>query len=79
MYLLMKLEMEISYIPLKYLLIFGIFHCEINGITRMDGLDQIIQWGAGSICGHSVVLLEFDGEMYAIESQDAWYWPKHNI
>jgi len=48
-------------------------------ITRMDGVDQIIQWGCGSIVGHSVVLLEFDGEMYAIESQDGWYWPKHGI
>jgi len=26
-----------------------------------------------------VTLLDIDGEMYAVESQDAWYWPKHNI
>lgn len=45
----------------------------------MDGVDQIIQWGAGSIVGHSVTLLEIDGVMYAIESQDGWYWPKHGI
>ncbi|EGR27832.1 hypothetical protein IMG5_188030 [Ichthyophthirius multifiliis] len=48
-------------------------------ITRMDGLDQIIQLGTGSRSGHSVTLLEIDGEMYAVESQDAWYWPKRNI
>jgi hypothetical protein len=48
-------------------------------VTRMDGVDQLIHWGAGSVAGHSVVLLEFDGEMYAIESQDGWYWPKHGI
>lgn len=48
-------------------------------ITRMDGLDQIIQWGTGSRSGHSVTLLEMDGELYAVESQDAWYWPKKKI
>ena len=37
-------------------------------ITRMDGLDQIIQWGTGSRSGHSVTLLEIEGEMYAVES-----------
>lgn len=37
-------------------------------ITRFDGVDQLIEWGTGSRVGHSVVLLEFDGEMYAIES-----------
>lgn len=45
----------------------------------MDGVDQLIQWGAGSIVGHSVTLLEIEGEMYAVESQDGWYWPKHGI
>jgi hypothetical protein len=45
----------------------------------MDGIDQLIQWGTGSISGHSVTVLEFDGEMYAIESQDGWYWPKKGI
>lgn len=48
-------------------------------ITRMDGVDQLIQWGAGSIVGHSVMLLEIDGVMHAVESQDGWYWPKHGI
>jgi len=48
-------------------------------VTRFDGLDQLIQWGAGTRSGHSVVMLEFDGEMYAIESNAAWYWPKLNF
>jgi len=49
-------------------------------ITRMDGLDQIIQIGTGSHSGHSVVALRMDGELYIVESQEAWYWPiKHGI
>lgn len=36
-------------------------------------------WGTGSVVGHTCVLLEIDGEMHVVESQDAWYWPKHNI
>jgi hypothetical protein len=48
-------------------------------ITRFDGLDQIIQYGAGSHSGHSAVLLEVDGVMNVVESQDGWYWPKHGI
>lgn len=48
-------------------------------ITRMDGVDQLIQYGAGSHSGHSAVILEVDGEMMVVESQDGWYWPKHGI
>jgi hypothetical protein len=48
-------------------------------ITRLDGVDQIIQYGAGSHAGHSAVLLEVDGELCVVESQDGWYWPKHGI
>lgn len=44
-------------------------------VTRFDGLDQLIQWGCGTRSGHSVVILEFDNETWAIESNDAWYWP----
>lgn len=38
-------------------------------ITRFDGIDQIIQWGAGSVAGHSTVALWIDGELNVIESQ----------
>ena len=38
-------------------------------ITRFDGIDQIIQWGAGSAAGHSTVALWIDGELNVIESQ----------
>jgi len=48
-------------------------------VTRMDGLDQIIEWGTGSHSGHSVIALRIDGELYITESQDGWYWPKHGI
>lgn len=48
-------------------------------ITRLDGVDQIIQYGAGSHAGHSAVILEVDGELCVVESQDGWYWPKHGI
>jgi hypothetical protein len=48
-------------------------------ITRMDGIDQIIQYGAGTHSGHSAVVLEVDGVLSVVESQDGWYWPKHGI
>jgi len=35
-------------------------------ITRFDGLDQIIQYGAGSHAGHSAVLLEIDGVLNVV-------------
>jgi len=48
-------------------------------VTRFDGLDQIIEWGAGSHSGHSVVAGWVDEELYIFESQAAWYWPRKNI
>lgn len=44
-------------------------------IIRLDGLDPIVMWGTGSYAGHTVMALRFDGELYIVESQDAWYWP----
>jgi len=38
-------------------------------ITRFDGIDQIIQYGAGSAAGHSTVALWIDGELHVVESQ----------
>lgn len=48
-------------------------------IMRLDGLDPIVMWGTGSHAGHSTMALRFDGELYVVESQDAWYWPQVNI
>lgn len=48
-------------------------------IVRLDGLDQLIQMGTGSSIGHSAVAAWIDDELYVIESQDGWYWPKHGI
>ena len=48
-------------------------------VMRLDGLDPIIMYGTGSHAGHTVMALEIDGEMYIVESQDAWYWPTPNI
>ena len=48
-------------------------------VMRLDGLDQIIMYGTGSHSGHSVEALRFDGELYIVESQDAWYWPTHGL
>jgi len=49
------------------------------GITRFDGIDNIIHYGAGSHAGHSVIALwDRSGEqpeLYILESQDAVYWP----
>lgn len=48
-------------------------------IMRLDGLDPIIMYGTGSHAGHSTMALRFDGELYIVESQDAWYWPTHGL
>ena len=36
-------------------------------------------YGTGSHIGHSTMALRFDGELYVVESQDAWYWPTANL
>jgi hypothetical protein len=48
-------------------------------VLRLDGLDPIIMYGTGSHSGHTVMAQRFDGELYIIESQDAWYWPIQRI
>lgn len=48
-------------------------------IMRLDGLDPIIMYGTGSKGAHCVMALRFDGELYIVESQDAWYWPTAGI
>ena len=52
-------------------------------ITRLDGLDEIIMYGSGSHVGHSTVAFwsDIDGEMdlYILESQAGWYWPRDGI
>jgi hypothetical protein len=52
-------------------------------ITRFDGVDNIIHWGAGSHSGHSVMAM-WDrtvepAQLYIVESQDGWYWPNHGL
>lgn len=46
---------------------------------RLDGLDPLIMYGTGSHVGHCVMALRSDGELYIVESQDAWYWPTKGI
>jgi len=48
-------------------------------IYRLDGLDPLIMFGTGSHSGHSAVACWIDGELYILESQDGWYWPKRGI
>jgi len=48
-------------------------------VMRLDGLDPMIMFGTGSHSGHSVIALRMDGELFIVESQDAWYWPTHRI
>ena len=36
-------------------------------------------YGTGSHSGHSTMALRFDGELFVVESQDAWYWPTHGL
>jgi hypothetical protein len=39
----------------------------------------MIMYGTGAHSGHCTMALRFDGELYVVESQDAWYWPVHRI
>lgn len=39
----------------------------------------MIMWGTGGRGAHCVMALRFEGELYIIESQDAWYWPTAGI
>jgi hypothetical protein len=48
-------------------------------IIRFDGLDNLIHTATGSRSGHSTMAMWRDGELYVVESQDAWYWPRHGI
>ena len=48
-------------------------------ISRMDGLDPLIMIGSGGRSGHSAVFSWIDDELYVLESQDGWYWPKSGI
>ena len=48
-------------------------------ILRVDGLDPMIMLGTGSRGGHCCVCSWIDGELYVLESQDAWYWPREGI
>lgn len=48
-------------------------------ISRLDGLSPIVMYGTGSHATHCTMALRIDGELYIIESQNAWYWPIPNI
>ena len=48
-------------------------------ISRFDGIDQLIMIGAGGKSGHSAVCTWMDGELYVVESQSGWYWPRSGI
>ena len=48
-------------------------------ISRMDGLDPMIMIGSGGHAGHCVVCAWKDNELYVLEAQDAFYWPRRGI
>ena len=52
-------------------------------VQRLDGLDEIIMFGTGGRVGHSTMALwiEEDGtrELYILESQAGWYWPRTGL
>jgi hypothetical protein len=48
-------------------------------INRMDGLDPLIMLGSGGRSGHSAVCSWIDDELYVLESQSGWYWPRDGI
>ena len=48
-------------------------------ISRFDGIDPLIMLGSGGRSGHSAVCSWIDGELYVVESQDGWYWPRSGV
>ena len=48
-------------------------------IIRFDGVDNLIHMGTGSRSGHNSMALWHEGELYMVESQDGWYWPRRGI
>ena len=48
-------------------------------ISRLDGVDPMIMLGAGGRAGHTCVCSWYGDELYVLESQDGWYWPRHGI
>lgn len=52
-------------------------------IARLDGLDELIMYGAGGRVGHSTMALWIEEkgqrELYIVESQAGWYWPRTGI
>lgn len=48
-------------------------------ISRMDGLDPLIMVGSGGHSGHNAVCTWINGELYVLESQDGWYWPRSGV
>jgi hypothetical protein len=52
---------------------------DLIAISRMDGVDNIIMIGTGSVVGHTCVTAWIDGKLHVLESQAGWYWPKAGI
>jgi hypothetical protein len=48
-------------------------------ISRLDGVDPLVMLGSGSHIGHSAVCFWVDNELYVMESQAGWYWPRAGI
>jgi len=45
----------------------------------MNGTDPLIMYGTGSMIGHCVMALRFDGELYMVESYGADFRPKKGV
>ena len=52
---------------------------DIIAILRLDGIDPMIMLGSGGRVGHCAVFTWMDGELYVVESQDGWYWPRRGV
>ena len=48
-------------------------------IYRFDGIDNLINFGAGSNVGHTTIALRKGKDAYICESQVALYFPRKNI
>jgi hypothetical protein len=52
---------------------------DVLAIMRLDGIDPIIMYGTGTHIGHCTMALWFGDELYVIEAQQSWFWPKPHV
>lgn len=57
-----------------------VFSGDFIGVTRMDGLDPMIDFGMGGTTGHTTVTLWIEGVLHVCESTvNSVYWPTNGV